>query len=158
MLDKFNSLQFHHKALIVCATPLLLVLILSVASCSPSQTAPVGTQLGAQAAQPQVYQQSAPLQPAYPQAPVVIQQAPAQSSHDGLLTGMLMGHLMSSAMQPHYSAPAPVVQHTTINKTVVQRTAPPVNNWRPPQNTYRYPAPQPTRSYSAPSRSFSRGR
>lgn len=90
---------------------------------------------------PMVQQQVQPMAVA---APVVIQQA--APSHDGFLTGMLMGHLMTPSARPHYSSPAPIIHQTTINKTVVQR---PINTYRPPQSSYRY---------SAPSRSFSRGR
>lgn len=152
MLDKFNSLTIQWKVL-VC-TILVLLLCITLNSCRPSQTVPVGQQ----GYQNQVQLQPQYAQPSYQQvqpqaAPVVVQQA--APSHDGFLTGMLMGHLMSSPLQPHYSAPAPVAQHTTINKTVVVNR--PANNWTPPKNTYRYPAPQPTRSYVA-SRSFSRGR
>jgi hypothetical protein len=84
---------------------------------------------------------------AYPQAPAVaqapvIQQAPAYvappvtvvqaaPAHDGFLTGMLMGHLMSGGgTQNHYYHPpapayhpAPVVRNTTIvqrNTTIVR--------------------------------------
>jgi hypothetical protein len=86
--------------------------------------------------------------------PVVVQAAPA---HDGFLTGMLMGHLMSGGgstrVEHHYVNPAPVqrnvvqnvTKNVTINKTVNATPAAPV----------AAPTAAPRPSYSAPSYSSS---
>ncbi|MFW6855286.1 hypothetical protein ACODYM_28765 [Burkholderia gladioli] len=71
--------------------------------------------------------------PAYvaAQAPVVVQQPPVivqNGGHDGFLSGMLMGHLLSgggSHSVVHHYSPAPVRNTTIVNKTVnVTRVAP----------------------------------
>jgi hypothetical protein len=102
--------------------------------------------------------------PAYAgvQAPVVVQAAP---SHDGLLTGLLVGHMLSGGgnsrvVEHHYTnGPAPqrnvvqnVTKNVTVNKTYVQQAAPRTvtPSVAPTRPAYSgYSAPRATSSYSS---------
>jgi hypothetical protein len=128
-----------------------------IASCSRHDDVAY-VQPPAQAAVPATMVAQAPA--VYAAPPVVVQAAPA---HDGFLTGMLMGHLMSgggsSRVEHHYvnSAPAPqrnvvqnVTKNVTINKTVNTTPAAPVAAPKP-----SYSAPAYSGYTSRPSTSYS---
>lgn len=55
------------------------------------------------------------------QQPVYVQ--PQASTHDGLVEGMILGHMMSGGGGGGYGRAPTVVNHTTVNKTVVNRPA-----------------------------------
>jgi hypothetical protein len=137
-----------------------------IASCSRHDDVAY-VQQPAQVAAPMVAQGVAPIYAAPPA--VVVQAAPA---HDGFLTGMLMGHLMSgggsSRVEHHYinSAPTPqrnvvqnVTKNVTINKTVNTTAAAPVVAPRPSYSAPAYSSTTSRAAYSGytsrPSTSYS---
>ncbi|BCM12265.1 hypothetical protein MAFF241648_14550 [Ralstonia solanacearum] len=125
------------RGALVCAAFVLLVLVLILAACHGDPP-----QVITQAAPPAVV--AAPPVAVQP-APVVVQQAP---SHDGFVTGMLMGHLLSGGGGGGVSR-----NTTVINKSVtnVTRVAP------APRTTYSTPARSSSYSYSSRSSSSSFG-
>lgn len=111
-------------------TLLILSMIVALAGCERHQTYVDQTPVATGIAQP-VYQQ--------PAAPVIVNQQP---SHDGTMTGALLGGMAGYMLGKHNSTSnsAPSYQPRPIirNKTVI------VNNYNKPAPTYRAP------SYSAP--------
>lgn len=90
------------------------VLVACVRSCNTS--APVTL---AQPAAVQYVDQPPAQQPVQVvQQPVYVQ--PQASTHDGLVEGMILGHMMSGG--GGYGRGTTIVNHTTVNKTVVRPT------------------------------------
>ena len=103
--------KIHPFALIVL---ILIVILLMFVACSDSNEQ--------YAQQPIVMQQPQPVMQ-QPQ-PVIVQQPVVQQSHDGFLTGLLAGHLMSGGSRDvnHYHYSQPSRRNVTFNTVNVNKS------------------------------------
>jgi hypothetical protein len=137
LLSYIKSVKFETWAIVA----FFALAVLALVSCLGCGSSTPQAQQQAQYAAPQPQTEYVQAPPTYGQpavvaapAPVIVQAAPAPSN-DGLVTGMLLGHMLSGGGGGGY------VHHTTVvNKTVINRYSP------PPRPTY---TPRP--SYSSPS-------